>query len=901
MKLRDILILFLVFSGLILPAFVQADTTLPSEQQYQQAEQAQAVQQAAQEARQTRQLQQAQAQQAQVTAQQTPSTPNATSTTAEQTQQTPSTPNATSTTAEQTQQTPPTPSATSTTAEQTQQTPSTPNATSTTAEQTQQTPSTPNATSTTAEQTQQTPSTPNATSTTAQQTPPTSTPDATSTTTQQTQQSSSVPAATVQQTQTTSDSDAAVEQAQQATLQGNTGINADVPNTTIKVSSPNKPKTSNNQKHLWNLQQVDIRDVIEEVSRETGRNFLVDPSIQGKVTIISSTPLDSDEVYQLFLSILQTLGFATVPSGNVIKILPNDEAKQQGLPMVGVNDLGTGDQMVASVVPIKNVSAGDLVPILRPMMPSWANVSAYTPANSLIMTSSASNIDRMVEVIHRIDKATTKGIEIIPLHHANATKLVTVINTLQGTSGSNQAGTPNQVALSADEDNNSILLNGSEEGRLRMRALISQLDTAGPKGNGGNTKVVYLRYESSKKLAPILSKIAGSVEQQKGGQDNSQAKALIAADPDNNALIMTAPPTEMAALQEVIKQVDVRPSEVLVEAIIVQVNQTLLNRLGVIWGSIGAINGGTLAASGGANAASQYGTNLSSLAGSSSGSPLQSVLPYTGIVREGNLRIIASALQNDTNSNLLSTPDLMVLDNQKAKIEVGTELSIQSGSYSDTGTTSSSGSVTPFNTYSQTNVGLELDVTPHISKGGIVELEMSLENDTLQNPTNPGTTPIINTSGLSTSVLINSGDVLVLGGLISNNTQDTGNAIPWISNIPLIGWLFKFSTNESEKQNLMIFLRPVIVDNMEEGHGPTSKKYDYVRAQQLKWMYDRTQGTKNFPQTPPDALLPAWSVPKIPQPFVNLPPDYYKTHPLQFGSTNGEFPKNVIPSQLWSQ
>lgn len=691
---------------------------------------------------------------------------------------------------------------------------------------------------------------------------------------------------------------AAVSQAQQNILQNNVVKPITTPAPTPPTPAPQNtpPIIPTAPAHLWNLQGVPIEDIIEEVSRETGKNFLVDAAVQGKVTVISSTPLSPDAVYQLFLSILQTLGYATVPSGNVIKIMPNDAAKQQGLPIVGLDDLGQGDQMVAAVVPIKNVSANDLVPILRPMMPNWSNISAYVPGNSLIMTSSASNISRMVQVIHNIDKASTKGIEVVGLHHANATKLVAVINSLQATTA-NAAASPTQVLLAADEDNNSILMNGSEEGRLRMRALITQLDTSGPRGSVGNTKVVYLHFANAKKLAPILSKIAGTVEQQKGAEDNSKAKALIAADPDNNALLITAPPTEMTSILQIIQKVDVRPAEVLVEAIIVQIDETLLNSFGVAWGSIGAITGGTLSGTSGSGAAIGSQSN----SGTAS-NPLQNVMPYTGIIRSGNFRILASALQKANDDNLLSTPDLMVLDNEKAKISVGTQLSVQNGSYGSTGVSTSSGEVQPFNTFSQQEVGLELDVTPHVSENGVIVMELSLENDSLQNPTNPGTTPVINTSGITTNVLVNSGDILVLGGAIQNSTQDASAAMPWLSNIPVLGWLFKFSNNQNQKKNLMIFLRPVIVNNPDQGAKVTGSRYDYMRNQQLQWMYQRSQGTHNFPQTPNDALLPHWGPPpSLPKPFKNLPPNYYHNNAPQFTPPSNSFPQNAIPTALWEQ
>lgn len=631
------------------------------------------------------------------------------------------------------------------------------------------------------------------------------------------------------------------------------------PETTSTIPT-NKPASS---ARLWNLQDADILSVINEVSQETGKNFVVDPRVSGKISLVSSKPLRKGEVYQVFLSVLGLLGYSAIPSGNVVKIVPNMESGEQATRVASGQSPGKGDEVVVRVIPLENVSASQIIPVLRPMLPQWSNIASYPPGNVLILLGRASNIQRIMEVIQDVDKAASSSIQMIPLRHAAAAQIAMVLNNLQ-TAARSSGETPS-VSIAVDERSNSILLSGPKAARLRMRVLISQLDapSATP---AGNTEVIYLRYQEAKTFAPVLSKIAQNIV----GKDGIRADAatgvvppagaaavsaaasaapakesfvstFIQADPKTNALIITAPPALMAALKGVIAKLDVRPAQVLVEAIIAQIDESNLGSLGIQWGSIGS--DGTVQQT--------LPTQFPAL-----GAGVVGIMPSTQI------QAVMSILQNQNGVDILSTPEIVVLDNQKASIEVGQDVPEQTGSYATT--TPSVTTVTPFNTIGRKPVTLRLDVTPQINLGSSVQMKINLKNDTLQNPQNPGLNPIINTHRISNSVIINSEDVLVLGGLISNSNNENVNKVPILSDIPMIGGLFQQKARSQSKKVLMVFIKPVIMHNSDDAMVISENKYNIVRHSQQNFRDDLDDIGKEHLKT----LLPPWKNKKdLPKPF----------------------------------
>jgi len=617
---------------------------------------------------------------------------------------------------------------------------------------------------------------------------------------------------------------------------------------------PKKPAA-----RLWNLQDADILSVINEVSEETGKNFIVDPRVNGKITLVSSKPLRKDEVYQVFLSVLGLIGYSAIPSGDVVKIVPNMESGELSTKVASKRSPGQGDEVVVRVIPLKNISASQLIPVIRPLLPQWSNVSSYNPGNVLILLGRAGNLERIIEIIQEVDKASNSSIQVIPLRNASAAQVATVLTNLQN--ASRTTGEPANVSIAVDERSNSILLGGPKVSRLRMRVLIAQLD-AKTSTSTGNTEVVYLRYLEAKKFAPTLSKIAENMVGKKtstssfaatigglavkGGAKSAPAKeetelgTLIQAEPNSNSLIITAPPAQMKALKSVISKLDIRPSQVLVEAIIVELDESDLTSLGIQWGSVNS--SGTVV--------TDSPTSFPKF-----GAGVVGIIPYVKI------EAILSVLRNQNGVNILSTPSIVVLDNQKATIEVGEDVPITTGSYATTGSNST---VQPFTTNDYKKVTLKMDVTPQINLSSSIRLKIALKNDTLQNPLNPTLTPRINTSTITNSVIINSADVLVLGGLISNTDNQNINKVPILSSIPVIGSIFTQKTSSQKKKNLMVFIKPVIMETSREGVYITEAKYAAVRNAQANFREELSEIGDN----PLQNRLPPWKNTRdLPEPF----------------------------------
>jgi len=599
--------------------------------------------------------------------------------------------------------------------------------------------------------------------------------------------------------------------------------------------------------HVWNLQNADISSVIDEVSKETGKTFILDPKVTGKLSIVSSKPLNSKEVYQVFVSSLHVLGYSVVPTGtkNVYKVLPVTKSGQAGVPVSNMYKPGSGDQLVASVIPIKNVPADKLVPALRPMLPSTANLSVYKPTNSLIVLGTANNLTQLKKIISDVDKANTRGVEVLQLKNANADDIAGVVAGIF-----NNSDEKDSITIEADDHTNSLLVNGNLSARLRVRAIVSQLDRQAPPGFSGNTQVIQLHYQQAKNLAKVLENVIKASQNKVGKKNSADSAIAIEAEPATNSLIISAPPTMMHNLRNVIKRLDDKPAQVLVEAAIVEVDEGKMKQLGVQWGTYQKEGLGQ-------NSSNQHGGSSALFSGGTT--PQKGFNLGVGVIKNGDFREIISMLSNDLSTNILSTPSVVVLDNQTAKIQVGKTLSIQTGSYANS---SNVNTVEPFNTFDRQDIGLHLFVTPQISRDNAVQLTIDQGNQTLEDPSNPGTTPVTNNTSLKTSVLVNNNDILVLGGLISNTLAKSTNKIPIVGDIPGIGHLFQYKSTVNEKRNLMIFLKPIILNKRKSNIYVTGKKYNYMRNQQS---ISRNGGGKKL--TTPN-MLPTWQKDvELPSPF----------------------------------
>ena len=606
-----------------------------------------------------------------------------------------------------------------------------------------------------------------------------------------------------------------------------------------------------------NLKNADIQSLIQTVSRQSGRNFVVDPRVKARVTVISSTPLNADELYETFLSVLQVHGYAAVPTGDLIKIVPDVNAKQGPVPEYDA-DVSEADQLVTQVIKVQNVPAAQLVPILRPLVPQQGHLAAYAATNTLIVTDRASNIARLIEIIEGVDRPDNDEVELVSLQHATASEIIRILQSLQSRSGQVD-GTPGSVRFAADERTNSILLSGEQSARTRMRGIIMNLDT--PVKSGGNTRVVYLRYANATDLITVLTGVSAGQAQigTDGGDDGTAGAAAapsvdangvqvpqvptasliprtqqddgrpnvdIQADEDTNALIITAPPDAMRSILAVIEQLDIRRAQVLVEAIIAELSTTNSSQLGVNFAVNGTDNDRPAAFTnlGGATQA-LIGTIASE--GTSLTGGLSLLLGRLG--GDGvDFGVLLSAIASDSDNNILSTPTLVTMDNQEAEIVVGQNVPFV------TGTQLSSSNDNPFTTIERQDVGISLKVKPQINEGDNIKMEIEQEVSDVSNTSVTGATDITtNTRSVQTTVLVEDGQTLVLGGLIDDQVNDTHDKVPFLGDIPLLGSLFRFKTSSKSKRNLMIFLHPTILRDPETADYYSRSKYDDFRSAQL--------------------------------------------------------------------
>lgn len=591
-----------------------------------------------------------------------------------------------------------------------------------------------------------------------------------------------------------------------------------------------------------NFKGADINAVIQAVADVTGKNFIVDPRVKGKVTIISKRALNKREVYEVFLSVLDVHGYTAVPSGRVIKIIPDADGKHSGMRSATDEKPGRGDEAVTRVIEIDHVNAAQLVPILRPLVPPQGHLAAYPQSNVLIISDRARNIERIVKIIKRIDQPTSGEIEIIQLEHASAADLVRVLTSLQqkATKGAAKGNTPTFVA---DERTNSILIGGDRSLRLQLRAIISHLDT--PSEVVGDTHVIYLRYANAKDLVPVLTGVGDT--QKKAGKGGAKGKAPvrasggqpllnIQADETANALVITAPPALFRSLEAVVRQLDVRRAQVMVEAIIAEVSVDKAAEMGIEWffdGSksdrpVGAINAsgngvGSVVAYNESGEVSDAAGLLGSGATLAFGRFNSETFNFAGVIR---------ALKSGGNTNILSTPSIVTMDNQEAEIFIGEEVSIPSGSYTTTG--GGSTPTNPFTTFERVPVGISLKVKPQINEGDAILLEIDQSVDSIKGGAAGQGDVVTVERKISTSVMVDNGKMLVLGGLVKDDVVETNQSVPILGDIPILGALFRHTSVTKLKTNLMVFLRPVILRDENDGMTLTNSKYTYIRDLQLQ-------------------------------------------------------------------
>ncbi|MHA6494469.1 type II secretion system secretin GspD [Pseudomonas borbori] len=588
------------------------------------------------------------------------------------------------------------------------------------------------------------------------------------------------------------------------------------------------PQSTNQQEESWtiNLKGADIREFIDQIAQISGETFVVDPRVKGQVSVISSTPLNLSEVYQLFLSVMATHGFSVITQGDQARIVPNAEAKA---------DAGSGnpapDRLETRLIQVQHGSATELIPLLRPLVPQYGHLAAVTSANAIIISDRSANIERIEDLLRQLDQKGQNDYSVLDLKHAWVMDTAEVVrNALER--GQAKGATGTQVI--ADARTNRLILLGPPAARAKMLALAQSLDT--PTSRSANTRVIRLRHNDAKALAETLGEISEGLTTPEGGEAATAPtqNILIRADESLNALVLLAPPDLVATLEDIVRQLDVPRAQVMVEAAIVEVSGDVTDALGVQWavdargstGGLGGVNFGNTGLSVGTvlQAIQDRGNDTDSADGTSLN------LPDGAIIGLGtdSFGVLITALSSNTKSNLLSTPSLLTLDHQKAEILVGQNVPFQTGSF----TTSASGADNPFTTIERQDIGVTLKVTPHINDGASLRLEIEQEISSIA-PTTQGVNAvdlITNKRSIKSTILAENGQVIVLGGLIQDDVTQTHSKVPLLGDIPLLGKLFRSTRDTRIKRNLMVFLRPTVIRDAAGMAALSGQKYSDIRV-----------------------------------------------------------------------
>ena len=600
------------------------------------------------------------------------------------------------------------------------------------------------------------------------------------------------------------------------------------------------------QEYTVNLKDTDIQEFIKFVADVTGTTMVVDPNVKGKVRVISSQPVTQAELYDLFLSILDVQGYTAVRSGQIIRIVPSKDARSSPVPIMGDQDTAANDEYVTQVIRLENISAAKLIPVLRPLVPQQAHMAAYAPSNAIILSDIRSNIERIVDIIGRMDRSAVQTTEIIRLRYGVAEDVVSMLNALEKSRQGEGAEADKEAILVADKRTNSVVVTADEVTVERIRKLVTYLDT--PLEQSGNVRVIYLEYADSVEVAEVLTRVMQNIARLEEGGANKRSgnnESTIEADAGTNSLIITADTDEMAALESVIARLDIRRAQVLIEAIIVEMEMTEGQELGLQWlfSNDGGLYGSNISTSSAQQARNRAladailpddGSETIStrgVAGALSQIP-GTTLGWGVVDQDLTMSVILNALETQGNANILSTPSLLTLDNEEAFITVGQQVPFVTGSYTSTGV--ANGAQNPFQTIERQSVGVTLTVTPQVNEGDSVVLDIVQEVSSISAQILVASDVITNERKIETKVLANDSDIVVLGGLVKDEVQDSTQGIPILSDIPLLGRLFRNDVVTVTKSNLLVFIRPTIIRDDEDLIGATAEKYRFIREQQIE-------------------------------------------------------------------
>ncbi len=610
---------------------------------------------------------------------------------------------------------------------------------------------------------------------------------------------------------------------------------------------------------VLNFVNADIPSVVKAVGELTGRNFVIDPRVKGTVMITSARAVPRSQVYPILLSALRMQGFATVEGRDMVKIVPEADAKHNYSVTRGKEVPERGDRIITQVYPLQYESAAQMMPVLRPLIGPNNAIAVLPGSNTLVITDYADNVRRLNAIIAAADQPTPNDTALIKLQHVSAVDLAHSLGRLmaEGSAGGQGAAGPTRLTVVPDVRSNSLLVRSDNPARIQtLRSLVAGLDVPG--ALGGNVHVVYLRNAEAAKLAETLRGIlsgeaptalaataaptppaASGATAMAAATAASGTASMILADTATNSLVISAPDVTYNALRAVIDKLDARRAQVFVEALVVEITAEKAAEFGIQWQDLRNLHdsgtnfiGGTNL--GGRNTGSNIidaSANLGALGQGLNIGVVSGTIDIPGLGVVTNLGMLARALESDANANILSTPTLLTLDNEEAKIVIGQNVPFVTGQYAQTGTTTTP---TPFQTIERRDVGLTLKVRPQVSEGGAVKLQIYQEISSLR-PTTTASDVITDKRSIDSTVLVDDGRIIVLGGLIQDTVQDNVDKVPLLGNIPLLGHLFKVEKRNRMKTNLMVFMRPRVLRDVASSDTLSSDRYEFIRQKQAEF------------------------------------------------------------------
>ena len=587
------------------------------------------------------------------------------------------------------------------------------------------------------------------------------------------------------------------------------------------------PAFAQNDGLVMNMRDADIRSLIQWVADNTGKNMVVHKAVQGDVTVLSTKPISKEEVYQVFLSVLQVNGYAAVESGNAVRILPEAVAFKGGAPITKT----ANSDIVVKLFALDFAQADDLVKTVKPLLSSQAIITAYDDSNTLIVADHGSNVDSISQLISTLDKKRNETVRIIRLKHAQASDIAA---SLSGILKDSKRSTSNE-SLSIDNRSNSLIIMADEQRHQELVDIVNSLDV---KIEGqGNTQVVYLHYSKADDIAPILKSIASTMQK---SLKTEEVEISVEAAEAANALVINAPPNVVTELKSVIEKLDIRRAQVLVEALIVEVRNEDLNQLGINWQSASDSSSGEIVAS---NINALTGLGITPGFTISDSNTIVPDLTARGLslgFLDSGFQSVLRMLKSSTDSDVLSTPSVVALDNEEASLLVGQNVPFITGQ--STGSASSTDN--PFTTIQRQDVGTSLVVTPRINRGDSITLEINQKVESISVSTQAASDIITNKREIITKALIRDGQVLALGGLISDDDSDTRERVPILGDIPLVGKLFRGKSRTKTKTNLMVFIRPTIIKNDEHMASLTQDRYAFMKERQSQSYEERREAAR---------------------------------------------------------